>query len=45
MAFLAAKNESYAHNLLDIVEAWATINQDWGLQEENGPLEAACECH
>jgi hypothetical protein len=34
-------NESYALNALDIVDAWARHNKHWGLQDENGPLEAA----
>lgn len=41
MAYLATRNEVYAHNLLSIISTWALTNKEWGLGSENGPLEAA----
>lgn len=41
MAHLATRDAAYANNVLDIVEAWARNNKEWGVQKENGPLEAA----
>jgi hypothetical protein len=41
MAALTTRDESYAQNVLSIVDAWARNNKEWGLRHENGPLEAA----
>lgn len=40
MAYWASSDERYANNALGIIEAWTNTNQQFGLQKENGPLEA-----
>lgn len=41
MAAVATRSAVYAQNVLAIADAWASVNKEWGLQNENGPLEAA----
>lgn len=44
LAWHATGDERYANNALRIIDAWATTNKEFGLQRENGPLEAAWAC-
>lgn len=42
LAYLATSLRAFAHNTLDIVDAWATRNREWGIMDGgNGALEAA----
>eukprot|EP00882_Tetradesmus_deserticola_P015228 GHRQ01016219.1.p1 GENE.GHRQ01016219.1~~GHRQ01016219.1.p1 ORF type:complete len:577 (+),score=184.85 GHRQ01016219.1:303-2033(+) len=40
MAYWATSDMRYANNALSIIEAWTNTNAAFGLQKENGPLEA-----
>ena len=44
MAWWATNNTGYANNAQRIIEGWITTNRNWGLLNENGPLEAGWGC-
>ena len=41
MAYVTTGNEAHADKAMGIVQAWATINKQFGPKDRNGPLEAA----
>jgi hypothetical protein len=41
MAYAATGDARHAEQAMDIIQAWATTNKEFGPKERNGPLEAA----
>lgn len=44
LAYAATGDEGHAETAQRIMEGWAAVNSVWGLQHENGPLEAGWGC-
>jgi hypothetical protein len=44
LAYWSTNNTGFAANAQRIVNGWATKNTQWGLRNENGPLEAGWGC-
>ncbi|GBF90830.1 hypothetical protein Rsub_03684 [Raphidocelis subcapitata] len=44
MAYAATGDARHAEQAMEIIQAWATTNKEFGPKDRNGPLEAAWSC-